>query len=132
MGAQNSEVYDIYYHPDGYIVMNWKGYATSEQFRHGTQIMLDLLMENQAHKVLADIKDMLIIGQDDQKWLETQFLPKAIKLGFKAIAMVKPNSYFNKVAVETISYKVDKEKLAIVFFDTTDEARQWISSDISL
>jgi hypothetical protein len=31
--------------------------------------------------------------------------------------MIRPVHYFNKVAVETVSYKVDKEKLAINFFE---------------
>ncbi|MDB5282940.1 MAG: hypothetical protein JWO06_2015 [Bacteroidota bacterium] len=128
MSSNSQDVYDIYFKPeDGYVTMNWKGYATSEQFRQGTEIMLNLLIENRATKVLADVEDMVIIGQDDQQWMETQFLPRAIKFGFKAIALVKPKNYFNKVAVETISYKVDKDKLAINFFDTVEEAKEWLT-----
>jgi hypothetical protein len=77
--------------------------------------------------VLADIKDMKIIAMEDQQWLNEEFLPRATKFGFKSIAIVKPDFYFNKVAVETISYKVDKDKLTINFFDNIDEAKEWLS-----
>jgi hypothetical protein len=128
MSSYTQKVYDIYYEAEtGLVIMNWKGYATSQQFRDGTEIMLNTLIANKASKVLADIQDMLVIGMEDQEWLQTIFLPRAINFGFRAIAMVKPKSYFNKVAVEAVSYKVDKEKLSINFFDTTEEAREWLS-----
>ena len=108
------------------VVMNWNGYATSEQFKEGTELMLNTLIQNKATKVLANIKDMAIIGMEDQRWLDTQFLPRATQFGFKAIAIVRPKNYFNNVAVETISYKVEKDKLAITFFDDVDAAKEWL------
>jgi len=108
------------------VVMNWNGYATSEQFKEGTELMLNTLIQNKATKVLANIKDMAIIGMEDQRWLDTQFLPRATQFGFNAIAIVRPKNYFNNVAVETISYKVEKDKLAITFFDDVDAAKEWL------
>jgi ribonuclease HII len=123
----NTTIYNIYFDKEiDSVVMDWDGYATSEQFKEGTELMLDTLIKNKANKVLADIKDMVLIGREDQIWLDENFLPRAIKAGFKAIALIKPDSYFNKVAVESISYKVDKDKLAINFFDNIREARQWL------
>src|ERR1700741_379141 len=101
-----AEVYSIYFEEkSGFVIMEWSGYATSEQFREGTELMLNTLIQNNCTKVLANIRDMAIIGMDDQKWLETNFLPRAIKFGFKAIAIITPISYFNKDAVESVSYK---------------------------
>ena len=71
---------------------------------------------------------MVLIGTEDQQWLNTHFLPRAIKFGFKAIAIIKPDHYFNKVAVESVSYKVEKDKLAINFFDNTSEAKEWLKN----
>ena len=123
-----SDVYTIYYEPAiDSVIMEWKGYATSRQFRDGTELMLEILVQNQTFKVLADIKDMVIIGQEDQKWLDTDFLPRATNQGFRVLAVVRPESYFNKVAIESISYRVDKNKLAINFFDDTMDAREWLS-----
>ncbi|HEU5165290.1 MAG TPA: STAS/SEC14 domain-containing protein [Chitinophagaceae bacterium] len=123
-----TEIYNIYF--DNHInavVMEWDGYATSKQFKQGTELMLNMLIQNNCSKVLADIKDMKIIAMEDQQWLNEEFLPRATSFGFKSIAIVKPDFYFNKVAVETISYKADKDKLTINFFDNTDEAKEWLS-----
>jgi hypothetical protein len=123
----SAEIYNIYFDPEiNSVVMEWNGYATSKQFKQGTELMLNTLIRNNCSKVLADIKDMKIIAMEDQQWLTEEFLPRATKFGFKAIAIIKPDHYFNKVAVETISYKADKDKLTINFFDNTKEAREWL------
>ena len=122
------KVYEIYFDPQiNSVVMEWNGYATSRQFKEGTELMLNTLIKNNSYKVLADIKDMTLIGKEDQEWLDEDFLPRAIKFGFKAIAILRPDYYFNKVAVESISYKVDKEKLIINFFDNIEQAREWLN-----
>ena len=123
------DVYNIYFDKDlDAVVMIWNGYSTSDQFREGTELMLNELIHNGSSKVLADLREMILIGMEDQKWLELKFLPRAIKFGFKQIAIITPNAYFNKVAVESVSYKVDKEKLTISFFDTREEAIEWLKT----
>ena len=122
------EVYNIYFDKDiDSVVMVWKGYSTSEQFREGTELMLNELISNGSSKVLADVREMVLIGMEDQRWLETRFLPRAIKFGFKKIAIITPRSYFNKVAIESVSYKVDKEKIAIQFFEGREDAIGWLT-----
>jgi hypothetical protein len=124
----STKAYNIYFDTDlNGVVMKWNGYATSREFREGTEYMLNMLIKHNTSKVLADITNMLLIGMEDQQWLETDFLPRAIKFNLKYIAIVKPTSYFNKVAVESVSYKVDKEKLTINFFDSLDEAKEWLT-----
>lgn len=125
----NTEIYNVYFDEEiNSVVMKWDGYATSKQFKQGIELMLNTLIKYNCSKVLADIKDMKIIVMEDQQWLNEEFLPRATKFGFKAIAIIKPDFYFNKVAVETISYNVDKDKLTINFFDNTKEAREWFPS----
>lgn len=125
-----TDAYNIYYDEDmRAVVMEWNGYATSEQFQEGTEIMLKTLTKNNAKKVLANIKNMILIGMEDQQWLDTNFIPRAIESGFTAIAIVKPDNYFNRVAVESISYKIDKDKLAVSFFDNLTDAKCWIKTN---
>lgn len=123
------EVYSIHYDAKLQAVrMTWNGYATSEQFRTGTELMLDTLAANHANKVLADIRAMELIGTNDQHWLENNFVPRAIEKGFRALAIVQPEAYFTKVSVESVSYKVENEKLTISFFKTPEEAEQFLVS----
>lgn len=129
MKTNKETAYTIFFEPDlNCVVMEWKGYATSEQFREGTELMLNSLIKNKTTKVLADIQDMVIIGTEDQHWLNSLFLPRAMQFGFKSVAIIKPNSYFNKVAVESVSDKINKEELAINFFESKQHATEWLKS----
>jgi hypothetical protein len=82
--------------------MDWNGYAASAQFIEGTELMYNLMVEHKTPKVFANIKDMTLIGREDQNYVIYSFLPRAIQAGFRAIAIVKPVSYFNAVAIETM------------------------------
>ena len=127
MNTSEKSIYRNYYRPgDGYVTMEWNGYANSQQFRQGTEEMFNELVKHNATKVLGNIKDMVLISHDDQIWLLDYFLPKAIAGGFKAIALVRPVHYFNKVAIETVAYKVNQEKLRIQIFNDVEDAREWL------
>ena len=122
-----TECYRIAFQPHtGYVMMKWEGYATSAEFKEGTELMLNTLIKNQATKVLADIKGMTLIGMEDQQWLNNVFLPRAINFGLKAVAITWPDYYFNKVAVETVSDNIDKTRLQVAFFDTKAQAEEWL------
>src|SRR3954469_13071037 len=128
MNSNEKLIYKVYYDArEGYVTMEWNGYANSQQFREGTEEMFTELLKHKAHKVLGNIKDMVLISHEDQIWLLDYFLPKAIAGGFKAIALVRPVHYFNKVAVETVAYKVNQEKLRIQIFNDLEEARNWLN-----
>lgn len=119
--------YDIYYDKNiNAVVMKWCGYSDSSEFREGTELMLNTLIKNNCSKVLASIGDMTLIGSEDQNWLYTTFVPRAMKFGFKEIAIVKPKSYFNKIAVENVSREVSTKNLCTAFFDTADDAVAWL------
>ncbi len=131
MSVNSSEplIYHVYLEPGtDYVTMQWNGYANSQQFRAGTERMLNELIHHNVNKVLGDVKDMVLINSDDQQWLVDYFLPKAIANGFRYIAMVKPVHYFNKVAVETVAYKVNQDQLKIQFFNDVESAREWLDS----
>lgn len=124
-----TKVYNIYHDPlDNLVVMEWHGYSTSLEFKEGTELMLNTMIESQTSKVLANIKDMVLIGMEDQRWLTTLFIPRATHFGFRALAMVRPDNYFNNVAVEAVSREQSYLNLKIEFFNTEQEARQWLNS----
>ncbi|MEQ8470479.1 MAG: hypothetical protein RIC35_04805 [Marinoscillum sp.] len=124
-----TKVYNIYHDSlENLVVMEWHGYATSSEFKEGTELMLNTLIQNNCKKVLADIKEMVLIGMEDQRWLTTLFIPRAAIFGFKALAMVRSDNYFNQVAVESVCMHHTDPNLRIEFFDTNVEARAWLQS----
>ena len=65
--------------------MEWDGCATSIEFKEGTELMLNTLIKYNTFKVLADFKDMILIGSEDQRWLIEQFLPRGSNLDLKQL-----------------------------------------------
>ena len=110
------------------VIMTWKGYATSREFREANERILGVLAERKASKLLGDIKEFVLIGGDDQDWLSTNWIPRAVKTGLRTVAMITPVFYFNRVAVESVGQKLDPDALILRHFDTRDAARQWLAS----
>ncbi len=129
MAEKAKKTYTIYYDTaEGFVRMDWYGYATQREFREGTEYMLKVLVENRASKVLADIKEMTLIGKDDQSYIQYNFLPRAIERGFRAIALVRPVNYFNAIAVESILPRAEALRIRMRVFDDLGEAKEWLRS----
>jgi hypothetical protein len=119
--------YKITYYPEIEAVgICWTGYATSLQFREGSELVLKTLIEKKARKSISDIRQMKTISSQDQKWVETEILPRTIKAGLKATAVIRPEAYFTKVIADSITSKVDEEVIKIAYFDDLEEAKEWL------
>ena len=111
------------------VVMVWKGYATSPLFRETNERVLACIKENNASRLLGDIVDFVLIGAEDQAWLNDDFIPRAIAAGLRRVALVQPTYYFNRVAVENVGRRTDAQRLALGFFADLPSARAWLSED---
>lgn len=115
----------------GCLLCKWTGYATSKQFREGMLIQLGMLIARQCDKMLVDLKDMVIIGREDQEWMDRTYMPLAIQGGLRMVAIVPSAYYFNKVAVESVVFRIDQAKVTVNYFSTVDEAKTWFSPPVS-
>jgi hypothetical protein len=113
------------------ISMIWKGYATTAQFRAANERVLTAITQCNASKLLGDAKDFVLIGADDQMWLASNWIPRALQAGVRKIALVMPRFYFNRVAVDTVTQRLSGEfarnLVRIEYFDSRDAARNWLA-----
>lgn len=124
-----TEIYKINYDPGvDAVICIWNGYATSTQFRESTELLLETLVKNKTSRVLVDLKDMVLIGKDDQDWMDKTYIPKATALGMKIVACVQPIHYFNKIAVESIVYSFNKTPVKVSYFQQYEDAINWLKS----
>jgi hypothetical protein len=110
------------------VVMTWKGYATSAVFRAANEQVLQTIADRRAKKLLGEITEFVLIGADDQDWLNSVWLPKAMEAGLRFAALVQPSFYFNRVAVENVVKKLDPTQLQVAYFGTREEAAAWLTS----
>ena len=113
------------------VTMVWKGYATTVQFRAANERVLAAIQERGAGKLLGDAKDFVLIGADDQMWLASNWIPRALQAGVRKIALVMPRFYFNRVAVDTVTQRLSGEfarnLVRIEYFDSRVAARNWLA-----
>lgn len=108
------------------VIMTWRGYATTPQFRAANERVLEVLAERKAGKLLGDIKEFVLIGSDDQAWLSSDWIPRAVQAGLRKVALTSPAFYFNRVAVETVGQRLDPGELVLRHFDDRAAARAWL------
>jgi hypothetical protein len=111
------------------VVMVLKGYATTPVFRETNERVLACLKDKNASRVLGDIKDFILISAADQDWLNEVWIPRAIGIGLRRVALVLPTYYFNRVAVDTVTSRTDPNRLTVAYFDNAEDARFWLTSE---
>jgi hypothetical protein len=110
------------------VIMTWRGYATTGEFRAANERVLAALAQRKASKLLGDIKEFVLIGSEDQAWLSSDWIPRAVRAGLRKVALTSPAFYFNRVAVESVGQRLDPDALILKHFDDREAARAWLAS----
>ena len=110
------------------VVMTWRGYATSREFRDTNERVLAIIEERGARKLLADVKKFVLIGSDDQHWLARNWIPRVVEAGVSAVGMVPPDAHFGRVAVDSVGHTLDPERMTLRLFAGRDAAREWLAA----
>jgi hypothetical protein len=103
----------------------WRKYATSAQFRYIHEIILAMLAQYRAEKILGDDTDLPIIHAEDQQWIVEEWLPRARAMGLKAAATKVSLTFFGRVAIGTIQSKLPRD-LRVRNFHNIHSARSWL------
>lgn len=110
------------------VVMQWKSFAKSEDFRTGLNEGLELLKSKGTSKWLADLRDLGTVAQVDQEWSNNDWYPRAIGGGIRKMAIVMPKSVISSMSVKNILTKVEGVNIETNYFDTVEEAKKWMAS----
>ncbi|MDZ7741648.1 MAG: STAS/SEC14 domain-containing protein [Bacteroidota bacterium] len=118
---------EIYWNEDIHcVVMVWKKFIRGEDFREGLNTGLELLIEKNASRWLADLRNLKILSNEDQEWSNNEWFPRATKAGIKKMALVKPRSALAKMGVKNIMTRVNKIQVETAYFDNAGEALKWL------
>lgn len=108
------------------VCMEWQSWASAAEFGAALEAGLSSLAEHRGKRWLADCTDMKAVKQSDQEWLDRNWFPRAIALGLKHMAIVIPKSALSKLNIDDIMARVPASKLAVGYFATAAEAREWL------
>jgi hypothetical protein len=112
----------------GWVLVEWKEWADSAEYRAAHETVLMAIRENHASKNLIDATHAKVVSDSDQRWLIDNWIPRAVAAGRRSPAIVMPRSALGR----TISENIDKEALTklskVEYFDTAADAAAWLST----
>jgi hypothetical protein len=110
-----------------YVQTEWKGFATSSEFRAALMRALDPIREKRSVGYLSDTRKVKVIVHTDQAWANEVWIPLLVKAGVKRFALVTAASGLGKMNVEDVIHLVDNRDLLMRGFDSLVDARQWLA-----
>ncbi len=114
---------------DGVVEVQWKQPPTSSEFREVLSKGVEFISENKFTKWIGDVRELGAILDEDQKWSNEMWFPKAIEAGVNKIAIVISDDVFNQLSVEEIMSKVDTLNVTSHYFSSKEEALQWVNNN---
>lgn len=73
-----------------WVLVEWKAWANSSEYRAAHETVLVALRENRASRNLIDARDARVVSDEDQRWLIENWIPRAVAAGRCWTAVVVP------------------------------------------
>ncbi|KJD45834.1 hypothetical protein [Paenibacillus terrae] len=108
------------------VVIEWKGFATRDEYQIPLNKSLELLIANKATKSIANTLKFSAISPADQQWFSEVWFPKAEEAGLKYMALITPE----KAVARSILKRLDSELVGSYVtenFDSLEEAVRWLA-----
>jgi len=119
----------IEYIPESdYLIIRWYGFPKSNEFRQACDMALNYMIELNIKKLLTDNREVKVFGVSDQKWLNEEWFPKALALGYYASATLISNDVFVKSAISKIISTRKDSKVRNKSFNNEIDALNWLNS----
>jgi len=125
---EDTERYTIEYDDEiGAVVFTWDQFASGAEFREGCEALLDAVRQHDASKVLTDTRGIRAHDDEDQAWMQQNWIPRAQKAGVEYAATVHPNSVISEMDIENLVEGVDQGEHEPLFTADMGEARRWLA-----
>lgn len=105
------------------------GFLTPDEFKTVANQLLGILETKRLKKQLNDIKQMKVLKPEVQEWLNTDWFPRAQKIGLKYFAFVVPDDIFGKMSMDGANKNAQNAfGMEIQYFNNLEAAKNWLIS----
>ena len=126
----NSYVAIQYNESTNSVEIHWKTPPTSEEFREGMNHAIEAMKKHQTGALLSDTTNLGALSEEDQQWSYTDWLQRALAVGYHSFAVVVSPDIFAQMSVEDTLSQV--QNLTIQYFDTVAEGQSWLEEKSSV
>ena len=106
--------------------IEWQGWARPAEFKAANNGLVDAIKDHRGSRLLGDSRQIKVIQQSDQDWVNEDWFPRILAAGLTRMAMVLPNSSLAKMNIDDMVSRV-ADRLDVAYFATLDEARDWLA-----
>lgn len=111
------------------VVLVLIGFLSFDKFTRIASKTHDLRKKNNSIKQLNDIRQMKVLSNDIQDWIENIWFSAAVESGLKYFAFVVPEDKFGRLTMKNVNdYKHLKFNIKIKYFTDINEAEEWLLS----
>lgn len=107
--------------------VNWEGFQDLSSVKHGGMMMLEILSNNKAEKLLNDNTNVLGTWSEASDWAGKEWLPMMEKAGLKYFAWIFSPSAFSQLSAKK-SVDVMQGNVLTQFFTDIKAAEDWLES----
>ena len=111
-----------------WVLVEWKAWANSSEYRAAHEAVLQALRERRASKNLIDATEAKVVSVDDQKWLIENWIPRAVAAGRCFTAVVLPRRPLARTISENIDKRPRLNLTKVEYFAAVEEAGAWLST----
>ncbi len=115
-----------YYKSERLVELLWKRTPTSDEFRDAYTLAAQYAQNHKVSCFLSDMRNEGIIDMSNIKWLESEIIPAAIKLGIKKIALVSEETFYSTLYAETLKKKLENSSMQVRILSDISEAKAWL------
>ena len=105
--------------------MEWQGWAEPAEFRAANDALVQAIKDHGGSRVLGDTRQIKVIQQSDQDWVNHDWFPRILAAGLTRMALVIPASGLAKMNIDDMVSRV-ADRLDVAYFKTLGDAREWL------
>lgn len=108
------------------VLVEWQGWANPTEFAALLEAEIVALRKHKGSRMLADCRRQKGLSAADQDRANDVWLPRALAVGLKRMAVVVPSSGLAAANLKERLGKARPAALEIAYFPTPEEARDWL------
>ncbi len=107
-------------------IVLWKKFSATGACREAFEKMLELVQLRRAAVAMVDFTMLTVLDTDDQRWIRTNWLPRAAQTGLGHLGVVLPNKSLGKSSLLKGIRFDDPSQLEIAYFNEQEKTEDWL------
>jgi len=108
------------------VVVNWKGFADSDQCKKILEHSLAMIKERKSSIWISDMVHGKAIPRDIVEWLQKNFVPTAKQYGINKMAFLVTGNAFGKLYAANLKAATKQLNVDMKSFDSKQELENWL------